>query len=84
MKLNRYIKISALALAVAMTACGVEEPVRIAPVEQEKVSSLTEGAVAGELLVRFDAEVSDILDKAGVTKSGPAAPASLSGILSVD
>jgi subtilisin family serine protease len=56
----------------------------IAPVEQEKVSSLTEGAVAGELLVRFDAEVSDILDKAGVTKSGPAAPASRSGILSVD
>jgi subtilisin family serine protease len=84
MKLNRYIKISALALAVAMTACGVEEPVMIAPVEQEKVSSLTEGAVAGELLVRFDAEVSDILDKAGVTKSGPAAPASRSGILSVD
>ena len=84
MKLNRYLKISALALAVAMTACGVEEPVRIAPVEQEKVSSLTEGAVAGELLVRFDAEVSDILDKAGVTKSGPAVPASRSGILSVD
>ena len=84
MKLKRYIKISALALAVAMTACGVEEPVRIAPVEQEKVSSFTEGAVAGELLVRFDAEVSDILDKAGVTKSGPAAPASRSGILSVD
>ena len=84
MKLNRYIKISALALAVAMTACGVEEPVRIAPVGQEKVSSFTEGAVAGELLVRFDAEVSDILDKAGVTKSGPAAPASRSGILSVD
>lgn len=84
MKLKRYIKISALALAVAMTACGVEEPVGIAPIEQEKVSSFTEGAVAGELLVRFDAEVSDILDKAGVTKSGPAAPASRSGILSVD
>ena len=84
MKLKRYIKISVLALAVAMTACGVEEPVRIAPVGQEKVSSFTEGAVAGELLVRFDAEVSDILDKAGVTKSGPAAPASRSGILSVD
>ena len=50
MKLNRYIKISALALAVAMTACGVEEPVRIAPVEQEKVSSLTEGAVAVSFL----------------------------------
>ena len=84
MKFNRYIKISAFALAVAMTACEVEEPMMIAPAGQEKVSALADGAVAGELLVRFDAEVSDILDKAGVTKSGPAAPVSRSGILSVD
>ena len=38
----------------------------------------------GQLLVRFDARVADILDKAGVTKSGPAMPMTRSGILSVD
>ena len=49
-----------------------------------KVSMISEGAVDGELLVRFDPRVSEILDDAGiVTKSGAMA-ASRSGILSVD
>lgn len=71
-------------LALTLVSCSVEEPMAVAPVEQEKVSSVKEGAVAGELLVRFDSEVSEILDKAGVTKSGPAAPSFRSGILTVD
>ena len=71
-------------LALTLVSCSVEEPMTVAPVEQEKVSSFKEGAVAGELLVRFDSEVSEILDKAGVTKSGPAAPSFRSGILTVD
>ena len=41
-------------------------------------------AVPGQLLVRFDPHVAEILDKAGLTKSGPAAPMTRSGILSVD
>ena len=45
---------------------------------------MSEDVVAGQLLVRFDARVSDILDKAGLTKSGPAAAMDRSGILSVD
>ena len=66
-------------------ACSMEETSVLLPEESvQKVSPITEGAVSGELLVRFDARVSRILDEAGlVTKSGEAS-ASRSGILSVD
>lgn len=83
MKFTNKILLTA-ALASGLAACSVEEPVTFEAETQHKVSQISEGAVAGELLVRFDARVSDILDKAGVTKSGPSAPASRSGILSVD
>jgi len=52
--------------------------------EPQKVSPVSDDAVAGELLVRFDEGVSEILDQAGlITKSGESA-ASRSGVLTVD
>ena len=68
-----------------LAACSVEEQnVNMPENVPGKVAPKTEGVVEGELLVRFDPRVSEILDKAGVvTKSGRSA-ASRSGILSVD
>lgn len=79
MRTLRYI-IIASALIAGLASCAVDAP-------QEEVKNLPEAAldaVPGQLLVRFDARVADILDKAGLTKSGPAAPMTRSGVLSVD
>lgn len=79
MRTLRYI-IIASALIAGLASCAVEAP-------QEEVKNLPEAAldaVPGQLLVRFDARVADILDKAGLTKSGPAAPMTRSGVLGVD
>lgn len=83
---NRYIALfSIIALAAGLSACSVEGPLSDEGLrEPQKVSPVCEDAVAGELLVRFDQNVAKILDEAGlVTKSGEA-PASRSGILTVD
>lgn len=65
-----------------LSACSLDEPVT--GVEPQKVSPVSADAVAGELLVRFDEGVSEILDKAGlITKSGEVS-ATRSGVLSVD
>lgn len=82
---SRYIKIfSIIALAAVLAACSVKEPVAGFAEQPQKVSPVSEDALSGELLVRFDESVSDILDKAGlITKSGNA-PARRSGILTVD
>ena len=70
------------ALVAGLSACSLDEPVTGA--EPQKVSPVSADAVAGELLVRFDEGVSEILDRAGlITKSGDAS-ASRSGVLSVD
>lgn len=69
---------------IGLAACSVEQPQNgIAP-EEPKVPQEVAGALEGQLLVRFDERVSDILDKAGVTKSGPSAPMTRSGVLTVD
>lgn len=76
--INKILILSAIVAGVA--ACAVETP-------QEEVKHRPDAApdaVPGQLLVRFDPRVADILDKAGLTKSGPAAPLTRSGILSVD
>ena len=71
-------------IAASLTACSVEEPVTGAVKEPQKVSPVSNDAVAGELLVRFDEGVSEILDQAGlITKSGESA-AIRSGVLTVD
>ena len=74
----------AAVIAAGLSACSIEEPVTGNLNEPQKVSPVSEGAVAGELLVRFDEGISEVLDAAGlITKSGDAA-ASRTGILTVD
>ena len=82
---NRYIALfSIIALAAGLSSCSVEGPLSEGVREPQKVSPVTSDAVAGELLVRFDPSVARILDEAGlVTRSGDA-PASRSGVLTVD
>ena len=81
MKLFKNILIAS-AFALGFTACSVEAPVQDSYDKHNPEASAD--ALPGQLLVRFDARVADILDKAGVTKSGPAMPMTRSGILSVD
>ena len=85
--MKRIFKISALVsvLALGLNACSVEGPgMGETPAAQEKMPQMSEDVVSGELLVRFDARVSAILENAGLTKSGINAPATRSGVLSVD
>ena len=81
MKLFKNILIAS-AFALGFTACSVEAPVQDSRDKHNPEASAD--ALPGQLLVRFDSRVADILDKAGVTKSGPAMPMTRSGILSVD
>ncbi len=81
--MRKCIYVMTAVLMWGLTACSVEEPVTGGLADQ-KPPQLTEDVVKGQLLVRFDPRVSEILDKAGVTKSGPMLPMTRSGILSVD
>lgn len=74
----------AAVLMSGLAACSVKEPATGIQTDIDKTPQMTEDVVDGQLLVRFDARVSDILDKAGVTKSGPMTPMTRSGVLSVD
>ena len=83
MKIKYGISVLTAAFAAMMTACSTVES--LSPeLDQQEILQMIEDVVDGELLVRFDSRVSDILDKAGLTKSGPATPASRSGVMSVD
>jgi len=76
--INKILILSTIVAGVA--SCAIEAP-------QEEVKHLPDAvadALPGQLLVRFDSNVADILDKAGLTKSSSAAPMTRSGILSVD
>ena len=80
MKFNTKIFFIASVLMAGLTACSVESP-------REEVKTQPEipvDAVPGQLLVRFDARVADVLDKAGLTRCGSSAPMTRSGVLSVD
>lgn len=81
MKKIKYVFM--LALAAGLLSCSVEND-KTPLADGQKMPQMSEDVVAGQLLVRFDARVSDILDDAGLTKSGPASSMSRSGILSVD
>ena len=84
--MNGIIRIFVLTsvLAFGLAACSVEGPQAGEKPAQSNIPQMSEDVVAGELLVRFDPRVSDILERAGVTKSGINAPATRSGVLSVD
>lgn len=84
MKMKRFIYIFISAFLLALPACSVENPQTDMESSDQKMPQMSEDAVAGQLLVRFDPSVSDILDKAGVTKSGPSRPMTRSGVISVD
>lgn len=84
MAIRKSIYVMAAVLMAGLAACSVEGPETGSLTEGNKAPLITEDVLGGQLLVRFDPRVSDILDKAGVTKSGPMAPMTRSGVLSVD
>ena len=84
MRIGNIIMIWASVLVAGLTSCSFEGSDSVLADSSHKVSQMTEDALEGELLVRFDPRVSSILDKAGLTKSGPGFPMKRSGILSVD
>lgn len=74
----------AAAMLAGLPACDVKEPLAGGTDHHQKVSPINADVVEGELLVRFDEGVSEILDAAGlITKAGEM-PARRSGILTVD
>lgn len=68
----------------ALVSCSVHDEQHGSEMPESNGPVLTDDVVQGQLLVRFDASVADVLEKAGLTKSGPAAPMTRSGVLSVD
>lgn len=68
MKLRHFAYI---AIASCLFSCkAIDEPLQEGPLTAQDIV-IGPDAIRGELLVRFDERVADILDKAGLTKSGP-------------
>ena len=84
MTFGRMKYLIGLILISGISACTVEGPDAGKASEETQAPVVTEDVLDGQLFVRFDARVSDILDKAGVTKSGPGSPMARSGVMSVD
>ena len=84
MDMRKIIYVLASALAAGLISCSVEGTDASLPSDEHQLPQMSADVLSGQLLVRFDARVSDILDKAGLTKSGPSAPMTRSGVLSVD
>ena len=82
--MKKIIYVLASALAAGLISCSVEGPDASLPSDEHQLPQMSADVLDGQLLVRFDARVSDILDKAGLTKSGPSAPMTRSGVLGVD
>ena len=83
MNIRNMIALSFLMIA-GLTACSIEESQMTAADVEDKVSQSAVGALEGELFVKFDSSVSRILETAGVTKSSADAPATRTGVMSVD
>lgn len=73
-----------VALTACLASCWTDLSMQDEDTDDKKMPQMSADAVSGQLLVRFDAGVSEILDKAGLTKSGPSAPMTRSGVMSVD
>ena len=69
-------------IAALAFSCSVETAHQVP--DNGKISDEAETAVKGQLLIRFGEDVSEVLDKAGLTKSSPAGPATRCGISNVD
>lgn len=83
MKIRNTIILSSLMVA-GLTSCSIDESRMNQPETGDKISQVTADALPGQLIVKFDASVSRVLEQAGVTKSGIGSPATRSGVLSVD
>ena len=83
MNIRAKIYFVATALVMGFASCAIDEPVAKPESDGQTQVSVTD-AVPGQLLVRFDASVAEVLEQAGLTKSGPAMPMTKSGVLSVD
>ena len=84
MKISRNILLSASVLMLSLASCSVDEPGMSSGGGVDKVAGTASEALPGQLFVKFDPSVSKVLEQAGVTKSGIGAPATRSGVLSVD
>ena len=84
MKIRKYIYLIPSLLVLGLSACSVDENKVVLEPETPELPQVSADVVEGQLLVRFDARVSDILDAAGVTKSGSTMISDRSGVLSVD
>ena len=84
MNIRKYIYLIPSVLIAGLSACSVDETKVTLQQNVSQTPQVSADVVEGQLLVRFDARVSDILDKAGLTKSGPRLSMNRSGVLSVD
>ena len=84
MNIRKYIYLIPTVLSLGLVACSVDEHKVTVEQDGSMAPELSADVVEGQLLVRFDARVSDILDKAGVTRSSSRMPMNRSGVLSVD
>ena len=83
MNIRARIYFIAIALVMGFASCAIDAPVQM-PESGTQTQVTPTDAVPGQLLVCFDAHVAEVLEQAGLTKSGPAMPMTKSGILSVD
>lgn len=83
MKIRNIIILSSLMVA-GLASCSIDESRMNQADSGDKISQVAEDALPGQLIVKFDASVSRVLEQAGVTKSGIGSPATRSGVLSVD
>ncbi|MGM9791917.1 MAG: S8 family peptidase [Candidatus Cryptobacteroides sp.] len=77
----KKISIAILA-ALSLAACTPKE--EFVSVQEPQMPVFDEDVVRGEVLVRFDESVAGILDRAGLTKSGPSNTLACCAIPSVD
>ena len=83
MNIRARIYFIAAALVMGFASCSIDAPVQM-PESEDQIQMAPTDAVPGQLLVCFDAHVAEVLEQAGLTKSGPAMHMTKSGILSVD
>ena len=83
MNIRARIYFIATALVMGFASCAIDAPVEM-PESGSQTQVSPADAVPGQLLVCFDAHVAEVLEQAGLTKSGPAMPMTKSGVLSVD
>ena len=82
----RYLNIFFVSLAAVLALSCADDPCLRdnAPVADTNLEYVSSDVVSGQLFVRFEPHVAQILEEACITRSGKSIPAQRSGILSVD